>query len=192
MGRLNDKLCDLLIKVKNNDKKAEKEFLQRTRKLIISCLISMTDDYSIIDDVVQDAFVQLIPTLPKLQPINYLSYIRKLTKFALCNYVRKFLKYNKIVQEIDDKALLVADSEYKQPGKIYEINEYMDSVETAIRKLCLNHRNVINLAAYRDYGNDDIAWMTGVPKETVNLTLHKARVRLANQFPEHNKKLVTA
>lgn len=191
MGILNDILCDLLIKVKNNDKKAEKELMLRTRKLIISCLISMTDDYSIYDDVVQDAFVQLIPKLPKLQPINYLSYIKNLTKFALNNYIRNFLKYNKVVQEIDEKALLVAESEYRQPCKIYEIKEYMDSVETAIHKLCLNYRNVINLAAHRDYGNDEIAWMTGEPKETVNFALHRARVRLANQFPEHDKKLAT-
>lgn len=134
-------------------------------------------DYGMVDDLIQDAFLKLIPKIPLLRTLNdyqRTSYIVYTLKHVCLDYIRtksRRSKYTLLGTTKDIAPVLMAtENEFAH----IEIHE---ALEEALFQLTERDRNLLCFKYYMEMTDKEIEHLSGIPADHVRQYVARARHR---------------
>ena len=174
-------------KVAGGDEFALEEFVRRYQRPILNLVYRYTRSRQDAEDLAQESFVRLYRNLARLEPKAQFSTFlfgiaRNLTLNALRDRGRrgraKALTMSQIANR-EGAVLEFADpDELHAPDRAARISEMRDAIESALKQLAPEHREVLLLREIEGLDYDAIARITRVRKGTVKSRLSRAREQL--------------
>lgn len=135
------------------------------------------------DDVFQETWFSLIRAAPGYRPsAKFTTWLYLLARQRLVDHWRRSdpetdpLAFN---EDDDSPPLPEPLVERSDPAMRVERRQLGERVEQAVRRLPPLQREALLLAEWRDMSLDEIAGITGVPREAVKSRLRYARTKLA-------------
>lgn len=168
-------LVSLLVK---GSEKAFYEIYRKYYKALYNYCLSVTKDAEATTDIVQLVFISVWKNHTNVNPeLSFTAYLFTIVRNKINNYFRE-LKYNKTLQEGWLKTLVTADN-CTEETVIF--NDYAEHLQTAIKALPEQKRNIFTLSRINGKSNDEIATITGLSKHTVKNHLSES-TKIIRQF----------
>jgi RNA polymerase sigma factor (sigma-70 family) len=163
------------------------EHIYRTHSsLLLTYGKRLCSDHDLVNDVVQDVFVEIWTRRSTLRDLHTIKYY-------LFRIVRN--KLSKIRTNVPllatDGEDVMADDQLLSPSIEFLItqqetsNDQSARLQKAITKLPSRQREAITLAFYHDFSNDEIAGIMGINHQSVINHLNRALICLRDLFTSH-------
>lgn len=140
-----------------------------------------------VDDLIQDAFLKLIPKIPLLMTLNHYqrtSYIVYTLRHVYLDYIRKKSRRSKhmFLGAAEDlaPALMATGDEYAHI-------EMHEELEQALFQLTERDRNLLCFKYYMEMTDKEIAYLSGIPADHVRQYVARARHRALRYLSEGEK-----
>jgi RNA polymerase sigma-70 factor (ECF subfamily) len=152
------------------DQAAYEPIVRRYQRVLFNVALRMLGDYAAADDATQNAFISAYRKLASFDPNRrFFSWIYRILVNECLNDRRSRRPFEPIWAD----AAMVGS-----PADDLETSERRRAVQTAIRDLPPDYREVVVLRHFGGLSYDEIADAVGVPAKTVKSRLHTARERL--------------
>jgi RNA polymerase sigma-70 factor (ECF subfamily) len=164
---------DLVIRAQRGDRDAYAVLVTRVTSRFVAVARRILRDVDLAEDATQQALVAAWQNLPKLRdPARFEAWAYRLLVRACYAEGRKERRWapNLRMLPTDEPAT----KDWDGLGSVID----RDQLETAFRRLSLEHRAVVVLHHYLDLPLDRVADLLGIPVGTVNSRLHYATRRL--------------
>ncbi|MPY19909.1 RNA polymerase sigma factor [Paenibacillus glucanolyticus] len=134
-------------------------------------------DYGMIDDLIQDAFLKLIPKIPLVRTLNdyqRTSYIVYTMRHVCLDYIRKKSRRSKhtFLGATEDIAPVLTAT-----GNEFAHIEIHEVLEQALFQLTERDRNLLCFKYYMEMTDKEIAHLSGIPADHVRQYVARARRR---------------
>lgn len=143
-----------------------------------------TDDYEMIEDVVQSVYVKLWEDKEKISLNHIKAYLFVSAKSRMLNSVRDQQRRRDILHNY-----FINELEREQAEDIVNIDEFTSLVEKSINQLPPKAKKIFNLNRYSDMSYKDIAQQENISVRTVENHISKALQRIGEHLISHYKKL---
>ena len=167
---LDDKLFTIIREAKQGSKEAFTHLMERYKEHVYRYAYGMLGDIMEAEDVTQETFIKAYYSLPKLE--NEAAFGSWLTQIMsnICydRHKKKKMKFSELTDQ-------VYENKTEQQQLRLSLNE-------AIQKLTIEHREVIILKDVQGYSYDEISEMLKIPLGTVKSRINGARLRLRNEL----------
>lgn len=142
---------------------------------------SITRDYNVVDDLIQDAFLKLIPKIHLLRSLNCYkttSYLVYTIKHVCIDYIRKKARYDKHAYSgsSEDIADLIPDLQAATEEN-YIQDEENENIEKALFQLSERDRHLLYFKYNMGMSDKEIAKMLDIPVQHVRQYAARARHR---------------
>lgn len=178
----------------NKNQGKEQDFLavmyEKYYWLVRSYALKIVEDEKIAEDMIQEAFIRLIPEAEKLMQMKepvYVSYLVTTVKRVSSDYVRR--SANKRFKD----SLSFSETEYLNlPDDLPDVAEFVvgnisaEKMKDAVRKLPQKYRDVLLFKYLLEMSDREIGKMLGISAGSVRQYLTRAR-RMALQNYEKGK-----
>lgn len=152
------------------DQAAYEPLVRRYQRVLFNVALRILGDYAAADDATQNAFISAYRKLARFdQNRRFFSWIYRI----LVNECLNDRRSRRPFEPIGADAAMVGS-----PADDLETSERRRAVQTAIRDLPPDYREVVVLRHFAGLSYDEIADAVGVPAKTVKSRLHTARERL--------------
>ncbi len=165
----NDNL--LMEKVKSGDRSAYDEIVIFNRKAAIMFAFSITSDYDISEDIVQDAFVKVYLLRHEYKPdFTFKTYLYTIIRNMCIDSLRK----------VDNKNSQLYENTYSNISVEEEIiyEERMKEIAELFNNLNGDYRTSLYLYAINGCSYKEISTIMGKTVTQVKITIHRARKKL--------------
>ena len=145
-------------------------------------LACYTSDHMMIEDVVQDVFVNMWEKREELQIESAKTYLYASARNRMLNYLREEKRQNTLMEQ-----WVQSEMERKQGEDCFNIDEFSRRVEVAIDNLPEKCRQIFNLSKKRNFTYKQIAGQLDISIKTVEsqmgIALRKIREQLSAYYP---------
>jgi RNA polymerase sigma-70 factor, ECF subfamily len=148
----------------------------------------ITGDYAIVDDLIQDAFLKLIPKIPILRSLDCYkrtTYIVYTLKHVCLDYIRK--KVRRSQQSFsgltDDIADQVPDLQAATDEKLLQ-DEEIKTLEQALFQLSEKDRNLLYFKYIMEMSDQEISETMDIPAQHVRMYIARARQRALRKLSQ--------
>lgn len=174
-------LIFLSIMEDEDDKKFMLNLYQQYYPLMKQRAYSMIRDYGVIDDLIQDAFIKLIPKISLLRSLSsykLTSYIVYTMKHICLDYIRKETRRARYAFSgaVDDVAHQIPDLQAATEENYMQQEEY-EYLEQALLQLSERDRNLLYFKYNMDLSDKEIAGVSGIPAQHVRQYVARAKSR---------------
>jgi RNA polymerase sigma-70 factor (ECF subfamily) len=174
-------LNDLVIGCKNNDRKAQKAFVDHFGKYLFAiCRRYMRDDEEA-KDVLQDSFVSIFNNISEFRSdaLALKSWTRQITINAALQRIRKTYRDKEIMTET------MIDDRNEMPDIYGKIG--VDEIMTLINELPAMYSQVFNLYVIDGYSHKEISDLIGVQESSSRAMLTRAKKMIRDKIFEIQK-----
>jgi RNA polymerase sigma factor (sigma-70 family) len=155
---------ELIEKVIANDRKAQFQLFELTKRLVYSFAFRILNDEDEAQDILQDTYIEVFQQIKKLShPDALISWMKTIT-------VRKAIQRSK-------KAIRFETLGSIPDGSQEDLNSWFDAelLEQAIRSLPAGSRAVFILVAVEGYPHQECSWMLGISESSSKSQLNYAK-----------------
>lgn len=147
-------------------------YRQTDRAFLRSYVISMVDDFSIVDDIIQDIWLRILTRLDKFQNVSAMAIVIGQAKQTMIDNWRK-RNTRKVIEYYD--MLHTTELDY-QPN--FDTTE---SVQKSLQLIPYKYRELIELYYYKGLKYDEISEQLNKPMGTVKAEIWRAKKLLAKK-----------
>lgn len=171
----------LIRKVKEGDKDAFGELVQRYKQQIYFVAYRMTNNHTDADDLSQEAFIKAYESIGNFrEKSSFSTWLYRIIINMTINHLKKMGRRQ--IFTLDENILIKDNSYMNNPGKIAEQRELHEEITKAIGSLPLKQRAVVELALLEGLSHRQIAQILGCREKTVSWRLFQARTKLKEKL----------
>jgi RNA polymerase sigma-70 factor (ECF subfamily) len=155
---------ELIEKVISNDRKAQFQLFELTKRLVYSLAFRILNDEDEAQDILQDTYIEVFQQVKKLShPDALISWMKTIT-------VRKAIQRSKKTIRFETLDSIPNESQD-------ELNAWFDAelLDQAIRSLPAGSRAVFLLVAVEGYSHQECSMMLGISESTSKSQLNYAK-----------------
>ncbi|MDR0197024.1 MAG: sigma-70 family RNA polymerase sigma factor [Oscillospiraceae bacterium] len=146
------------------------------RHICLHIAMGITHDQQMVEDAVQDAFVEVIRRKEKIFSLscNHLqSYLVIIVKHKAIDILRKYQK----ISDIDDSADILGSDETPVDEQIIDKMGF-EHLVSLVSKLDEKYKVVFEMKYILGFSNKEIAKMMNIERENVKIRIYRAKVQL--------------
>ena len=163
------------------------ELVRRYQRPISAYVYRMVGNYESALDLTQEIFIKVYSSLGRYRSeFKFSTWIYKIAHNAAIDHLRRTAtrEQSLVVGSEGDQFDLPIESKRLSPEQESERRERRVEVETVVRALPANYRELIILRHSQDLSYEEIVEVTGLPLGTVKNRLFRAREMMRQQFVE--------
>ena len=165
----------LIARIAGGDRLAMQTLFARHRTAVYRWLLRLVGNETIAEDLLSDVFLDVWRQAGRFQARSAVStWLLAIARFKALS-ARRSRKDAELDETIE---ATVADST-DNPEVVLQKKSRDQFVRTALTRLSLEHREIIDLVYYHDKSVDECAQILGVPSGTVKTRMFYARKKLA-------------
>jgi RNA polymerase sigma-70 factor (ECF subfamily) len=162
------------------DREAFREVVRATATVVRSYAGFFLADASLIDDVIQEVYVQVYKELPEYDPgTEFMAWVKAKTKYAALAQRRKLgrtasarQRYLRRVAERVSEQAEAREREHLLEGKLAALRKCLATLSKRVR--CL-----IDLRYFKGLSLEEVGRQAGMKRPAVSTAIHRARAALA-------------
>jgi RNA polymerase sigma-70 factor (ECF subfamily) len=161
------------------------ELVRRYQRPISAYVYRMVGNYESALDLTQEIFIKVYNSLTRYRAeFKFSTWIYKIAHNAAVDHLRRNSgrEQSLVMGREDQQFDLPLDSGCLSPEQESERKERRGEIESVIRTLPANYRELIILRHSQDLSYDEIVEVTGLPLGTVKNRLFRAREMMRQQF----------
>jgi RNA polymerase sigma-70 factor (ECF subfamily) len=160
---------------------AYRELVRRYQGPVLNLVAQMVRERAEAEDLTQEVFVKVFARLRTYDTTRrFASWVFKIAHNHTIDHLRR----------VRPETLSLSDGEHPElpaaalasPQELVERTMLADDLVTAIKRLRVEYREVIQLRYHEDLSVEEIAEVLAVPEGTVKTYLHRARKQLAEDM----------
>ena len=163
------------------------ELVRRYQRPIAAYVYRMVGNYESALDLTQEIFIKVYNSLERYRAeFKFSTWIYKIAHNAAVDHLRRSStrEQSLVVGAEGDQFELPIESSRLSPEQESERRERRVEIETVVRALPANYRELIILRHSQDLSYEEIVEVTGLPLGTVKNRLFRAREMMRQQFVE--------
>jgi RNA polymerase sigma-70 factor, ECF subfamily len=163
------------------------ELVRRYQRPISAYVYRMVGNYESALDLTQEIFIKVYNSLDRYRSeFKFSTWIYKIAHNAAVDHLRRTAtrEQSLVVGPEGDQFDLPIESSRPSPEQESERRERRVEIETVVRTLPSNYRELIILRHSQDLSYEEIVEVTGLPLGTVKNRLFRAREMMRQQFVE--------
>ena len=163
------------------------ELVRRYQRPISAYVYRMVGNYESALDLTQEIFIKVYNSLERYRAeFKFSTWIYKIAHNAAVDHLRRTAtrEQSLVVGPEGDQFDLPIESTRLSPEQETERRERRVEIETVVRALPSNYRELIILRHSQDLSYEEIVDVTGLPLGTVKNRLFRAREMMRQQFVE--------
>jgi RNA polymerase sigma-70 factor (ECF subfamily) len=163
------------------------ELVRRYQRPISAYVYRMVGNYDSALDLTQEIFIKVYSSLDRYRSeFKFSTWIYKIAHNAAVDHLRRTTtrEQSLVVGTEGDQFDLPIKSSRLSPEQESERRERRVEIETVVRALPANYRELIILRHSQDLSYEEIVEVTGLPLGTVKNRLFRAREMMRQQFVE--------
>lgn len=163
------------------------ELVRRYQRPISAYVYRMVGNYESALDLTQEIFIKVYNSLTRYRSeFKFSTWIYKIAHNAAVDHLRRAAtrEQSLVVGTEDNQFDLPIESGRLSPEQESERRERRVEIETVVRALPANYRELIILRHSQDLSYEEIVEVTGLPLGTVKNRLFRAREMMRQQFVE--------
>ncbi len=163
------------------------ELVRRYQRPISAYVYRMVGNYESALDLTQEIFIKVYSSLDRYRAeFKFSTWIYKIAHNAAVDHLRRTAtrEQSLVVGPEGDQFDLPIESGRLSPEQESEQRERRVEIETVVRALPANYRELIILRHSQDLSYEEIVEVTGLPLGTVKNRLFRAREMMRQQFVE--------
>lgn len=163
------------------------ELVRRYQRPISAYVYRMVGNYESALDLTQEIFIKVYNSLSRYRSeFKFSTWIYKIAHNAAVDHLRRTTtrEQSLVVGTEGDQFDLPIESGRLSPEQESERKERRVEIETVVRALPANYRELIILRHSQDLSYEEIVDVTGLPLGTVKNRLFRAREMMRQQFVE--------
>jgi RNA polymerase sigma-70 factor (ECF subfamily) len=173
MGNATDE--KLVLKIKDGDLTAFEILVKRYQKRLFYFVYRLTRDFSVSEEIVQDAFLNLYKTIDRVDTRKkFPPYIFQIAKNIAFSYLRKHKKEISLNEEVAG----TSESVYEKLIR----SDVVNLVRAKLNELSLRDRQIIMLYYFEDLSYNQMQKKLKLPLNTVRTRLRRAKIELLKLF----------
>ena len=179
--------CDLVSTAVSGVEGSFEELVRRYQRPIAAYVYRMVGNYESALDLTQEIFIKVYSSLDRYRAeFKFSTWIYKIAHNAAVDHLRRTAtREQSLVRGTeDDQFDLPIESGRLSPEQESERRERRGEIETVVRALPANYRELIVLRHSQDLSYEEIVEVTGLPLGTVKNRLFRAREMMRQQFVE--------
>jgi RNA polymerase sigma-70 factor (ECF subfamily) len=161
------------------------ELVRRYQRPISAYVYRMVGNYESALDLTQEIFIKVYNSLERYRAeFKFSTWIYKIAHNAAVDHLRRTAtrEHSLMIGPEGDQFDLPIDSGRLSPEQESERRERRVEIETVVRALPANYRELIILRHSQDLSYEEIVEVTGLPLGTVKNRLFRAREMMRQQF----------
>src|SRR5689334_14279154 len=161
------------------------ELVRRYQRPIAAYVYRMVGDYDAALDLTQEVFIKVYASLARYRPeFKFSTWIYKIAHNAAIDHLRRSAtrEQSLVAGPEGDSFDLPIESSHLTPEQESERRERTVEIESVVRALPANYRELIILRHSQDLSYEEIVEVTGLPLGTVKNRLFRAREMMRQQF----------
>jgi RNA polymerase sigma-70 factor (ECF subfamily) len=179
--------CDLVATAVRGGEGSFEELVRRYQRPISAYVYRMVGNYESALDLTQEIFIKVYSSLARYRPeFKFSTWIYKIAHNAAVDHLRRTStrEQSLVVGHEGDQFDLPIESSRLSPEQESERRERRVEIETVVRTLPANYRELVILRHSQDLSYEEIVDVTGLPLGTVKNRLFRAREMMRQQFVE--------
>ncbi len=183
---------DILVRgAKEGDYKSFEALVQKYHRQIVNISYLMMGNREAAEDVAQEVFIKVYNKLSLYSPdTSFFSWLYRMTKNTCIDEIRK-RKMQKLISldflTEEGVESLEYPRERELPSTEISNDEKKEFVNKALQMLSKEHREVLVLREYVNYGYNEIAETLGISVQAVKSRIFRARAELRTILLKHFK-----
>src|SRR6185503_5932340 len=176
---------DLVATAVNGQEGSFEELVRRYQRPISAYVYRMVGNYESALDLTQEIFIKVYASLRKYRSeFKFSTWIYKIAHNAAVDHLRRSsTREQSLINGSDgDQFELPIESRRLSPEQESERKERRVEIESVVRALPANYRELIILRHSQDLTYEEIVEVTGLPLGTVKNRLFRAREMMRQQF----------
>ena len=161
------------------------ELVRRYQRPISAYVYRMVGNYESALDLTQEIFIKVYSSLKRYRAeFKFSTWIYKIAHNAAVDHLRRSAtrEQSLVVGTDSDSFDLPLESGHLSPEQESERKERRGEIESVVRALPANYRELIILRHSQDLSYEEIVEVTGLPLGTVKNRLFRAREMMRQQF----------
>jgi RNA polymerase sigma-70 factor (ECF subfamily) len=185
---------NLVKRVRNGDKDAFRELVERYQRKVFSIAYGMVGNREDAMDLVQDAFLKAYRNLDRFEgSSSFYTWLYRIVVNVCIDYIRRHGKRHKVEydDQIQREEAVDADDRIHasklglDPTKVQGRRELIEQIEKALEELSPIHKEAIILREIEGLSYQEMAEVLDIATGTVMSRLHHARKNLQEKLREY-------
>jgi RNA polymerase sigma-70 factor, ECF subfamily len=172
----------LIRAVQAGDHQAFESLVRRYQRQVASLIYMTMGGHDDVEDIAQEVFIRVYRSLPKFKfDATFFSWIYRIT-MNLCidemrkRKIRRMISLDFLTEDVLEKTK--KDKDHVSPTDSLLTEEKKQIVQSALKRLKPEHREILVLREYEDFGYAEIAETLGISLEAVKSRIFRARMEL--------------
>src|SRR5690348_2930197 len=177
--------CDLVATAVDGVEGSFEELVRRYQRPISAYVYRMVGDYDAALDLTQEIFIKVYSSLRRYRSeFKFSTWIYKIAHNSAVDHLRRTAtREQSLISGTESESFeLPIESSRLSPEQESERKERRGEIESVIRTLPGNYRELIILRHSQDLTYEEIVEVTGLPLGTVKNRLFRAREMMRQQF----------
>ena len=177
--------CDLVATAVSGIEGSFEELVRRYQRPISAYVYRMVGNYESALDLTQEIFIKVYSSLQRYRSeFKFSTWIYKIAHNAAIDHLRRTAtrEQSLVMGPENDQFDLPVESKRPSPEQESERKERRGEIESVVRALPANYRELIILRHSQDLSYEEIVEVTGLPLGTVKNRLFRAREMMRQQF----------
>ena len=179
--------CDLVASAVDGVEGSFEELVKRYQRPISAYVYRMVGDYESALDLTQEIFIKVYSSLRRYRAeFKFSTWIYKIAHNSAVDHLRRTAtrEQSLVMGPEGDQFDLPVESGRLSPEQESERKERRGEIESVVRALPANYRELIILRHSQDLSYEEFVDVTGLPLGTVKNRLFRAREMMRQQFVE--------
>jgi RNA polymerase sigma-70 factor (ECF subfamily) len=179
--------AELITTALNGREESFEELVRRYQRPIVNYVYRMLGDYDASLDVTQEIFIKVYNSLARYSSeYKFTTWLYRIAHNAAIDYMRRQNPNQQSLELENDEGnyQLQIESPNPTPEQERERDEWRMEIESVVRCLPNNYRDLIILRHSQDLSYEEIAEITNLPLGTVKNRLFRAREMMREMFIE--------
>jgi RNA polymerase sigma-70 factor, ECF subfamily len=163
------------------------ELVRRYQRPIAAYVYRMVGNYESALDLTQEIFIKVYSSLERYRPeFKFSTWIYKIAHNSAVDHLRRnsTREQSLVIGTEGEQFDLPVECKRLSPEQESERKERRSEIESVVRSLPSNYRELIILRHSQDLSYEEIVEVTGLPLGTVKNRLFRAREMMRQQFVE--------
>ena len=181
----------LIRSVQSGDHKAFELLVHRYQRQVANLIYMTMSSRDDVEDIAQEVFIRVYRSLPKFKfDASFFSWLYRITTNLCIDEIRKrkitkVLSLDFLTEDVLEKTR--KNKEHALPTDSILTDEKHLVIQSALKRLKPEHREILVLREYEDLGYTEIADTLGISLEAVKSRIFRARVELKNLLGDYFK-----
>lgn len=179
--------AELISTALNGREESFEELVRRYQRPIVNYVYRMLGDYDASLDVTQEIFIKVYNSLSRYSSeYKFTTWLYRIAHNAAIDYMRRQNPNQQSLEMENDEGnyQLQIESPNPTPEQERERDEWRMEIESVVKCLPNNYRDLIILRHSQDLSYEEIAEITNLPLGTVKNRLFRAREMMREMFIE--------